>query len=239
MKAKAREARWAKLLCVFAFIILFVLTNSRSGFIAVGGLLLPLLMLTPNWQVRLRLMTAVLAVGVLLSFVIFPALGARGGLGGLWDIIVRTYESTVSMEGRVGAFDEARKVFLMSPIFGVGIGNYHFYIGAKYSGAAVATIGNLYFNILTEVGIVGGILFSGFMASILVGLVKVLRRSDDLDLRGLAFAAVVSIAGVMVSSIASSGLYTDTYLWVMWGMAVVITRLHSNRGLRGVEPPVR
>ncbi|MEK7205654.1 MAG: hypothetical protein AAB254_09135, partial [candidate division NC10 bacterium] len=107
------------------------------------------------------------------------------------------------------------------------IGNFPFYLPSGSSGTTVATTGSIYANILSELGIVGVMLFSGFVGSIIFGLVGVLRRRRDPEVVALAFPTMVSIVGVMINHIALSGLYTDSYLWAVWAIGAAVVRLDS------------
>lgn len=63
------------------------------------------------------------------------------------------------------------------------------------------------------------------VGSIILGLLRVLNRRQDPWARGLAYATIISIVGVMIIRAASSALYTDSYLWVMWALGAAVVRL--------------
>ncbi|MFQ5801453.1 MAG: O-antigen ligase family protein [Candidatus Methylomirabilales bacterium] len=224
-----RHYRWLKLLCVFAFVILFVLTNSRSGFIAIAGVLPVLLFFAPGWRARLSLIMGVLTFMLILSFVVFPLVGAGVGLGGVWRYIVETYQFILDMSGRQGFLRDAINVFLLNPLFGVGIGNYIFYVDrtSGFFGSMVPTAGNIYMRVISELGVIGMFLFLGFVGSIFFGVLKIVRKSLDYNLRRLAFATLIAFAGTMICLGAVSGLYTDSYIWVMWAMGAAVVQLKA------------
>ncbi|MBI1975383.1 MAG: hypothetical protein HYS59_00040, partial [Candidatus Vogelbacteria bacterium] len=228
-----RGARRLKMLCVFVAVILFLFANARAGFIAVAGVLPVLLIWAPNAKTRRRVVGGIVGFSIFIGFAVFPLLGAVGGISGLVEFVRSNYEFILSMEGRGGSLkagvNEPLQVFLVNPLLGVGIGNYPFYLSSVSYGTSIATTGSIYASVLTELGILGFIFFLGFIASIILGLLHILRRGRDPWLRGLAYGTLISIVGVMISRAATSGLYTDSYLWVMLALGAALPTLASQR----------
>ncbi len=82
-------------------------------------------------------------------------------------------------------------------------------------------------RLLSEFGIIGTVLYLGFVASIWLGLVRVLRRCRDPQLRRFAFAALISLSAYMITRVASVGLFTEIYFWMMFAMGVAVIRLYD------------
>jgi len=231
--------RRLKMACVIVAVVLFLLANARAGFIAVAGVLPVLLIWAPDRKIRTRVVGTITGFLVLVAFAIFPLLGAVGGISGLIEFVRSNYEFIVSMAGREGGVNEPLQVFLVNPLLGVGIGNHPFYLSSLTSyGTSVATTGSIYASVLTELGILGFIFFLGFAGSIILGLLRLLRRRGEPRVRKLAYAALISIVGVMISRAATSGLYTDSYLWVMWALGAALPTLASQREGSAPKPAI-
>ena len=234
--------RQLKMACVFVAVVLFLLANARAGFVAVAGVLPVLLIWAPNAKTRRRVVGGIVGFLIFIGFAIFPLLGAVGGISGLIEFVRSNYEFILSMEGRGGSLkagvNEPLQVFLVNPLLGVGIGNYPFYLSLASYGTSVATTGSIYASVITELGIVGSIFFLGFIGSIILGLLRLLRRGRDPWLRGLAYGTLISIVGAMISRAATSGLYTDSYLWVMWALGAALPTLASQREGSAPKPAI-
>ena len=53
-------------------------------------------------------------------------------------------------------------------------------------------------------------------------IISIPRDSINLRLRPFALAALIAIIGVMIARVGLDGLCTDSYIWVMLGVGVVI-----------------
>ena len=214
---------------IFLSAAFFVVANSRAGFIAVVVVIPFFLILAPSWSVRVRFAGAAAALILVISFVVFPMIGAAAGFSAPYGYFKENYESLISLTGRGGQNREPLAVFKESPVLGVGIGNYPFYVQRPRTlSAGVPTTANLYTRVLSELGLIGMVLFLGFVLSILIGLVKVLKRSTNRQLRNFAFAALIAIGGMLVVKIGTVGLYTESHMWVAFAMGLAIVRLHAS-----------
>ena len=236
--APTRQGRRLKMAWVYAAALLFLLANARSGFIAVAGVLPVLLIWAPNAKTRRRVVGGIVGFLIFIGFAVFPLLGVVGGISGLVEFVRSNYEFILSMAGREGGISEPLGVFLVSPLLGVGIGNYPFYLSSASYGSSIATTGSIYATVFTELGILGFIFFLGFIASIILSLLRLLRRGRDPWLRGLAYGTLISIVGVMISRAGSSALYTDSYLWVMWALGAALPTLASQREGSASKPAI-
>ena len=224
--------------CVFVAVVLFLLANARAGFVAVAGVLPVLLIWAPNAKTRRRVVGGIVGFLIFIGFAVFPLLGVVGGISGLVEFVRSNYEFILSMAGREGGISEPLGVFLVSPLLGVGIGNYPFYLSSASYGSSIATTGSIYATVFTELGILGFIFFLGFIASIILSFLRLLRRGRDPWLRGLAYGTLISIVGVMISRAGSSALYTDSYLWVMWALGAALPTLASQREGSASKPAI-
>ena len=86
-------------------------------------------------------------------------------------------------------------------------------------------------ELLTQFGIIGTTLFYGFVLYVLYRLYRTMRYLKGHSLRPLAVASFISIIGVMTASTALAGLTTQSHLWVMLAIGLLIPPLAS-RALR-------
>jgi O-antigen ligase len=220
-----------KVLFIFAAGIAFVVANSRTGFVAALGVLPLVLFFAPSKKIKL----AVVSVGVggmlVLSFIIFPLLGAPPGFDAPAKYFRENYETVLTREGRVSSHSEALQVFRQNPVLGVGIGNFPFHLPWERRNRTdtIPTTGSLYLRLLSEFGIIGTVLFLGFVATIALGTMRVVIRSRDLQLRRFAFAVLISLAAYMITRLETDGLFTETYFWVLLAIGVSVMRLHAAR----------
>jgi O-antigen ligase len=123
--------------------------------------------------------------------------------------------SVFALTGK-GDIEDARvmmDLFLRNPLFGIGIGNFPFYIPAQKASITVSSAGSMYIGLLIELGLVGTVLFLTFIGAIVFNLAKVIRRSRNTAIRNLAIATFLSIIMVMIQRNGTGGgLFTDHYL---------------------------
>lgn len=198
-----------------------VMTLSRSGMLAfmVGGALI-------LWTrgVTKRMMRPIAVIGVL----------AIAALPKLIDTLVDYSRIGVTDESalaRVISWQRAIETFLQSPWFGVGFNTYGFVQERRGferfgAGAYSAEGGLLFIGVMT--GIVGVAVFVTMLWFVLRRCRRGwtdLRRSPDE--RGLLIGAAASTVAVLVHSLFANSLllpFVLELLWVLWGLAFVITR---------------
>ena len=235
---KSTVLRIVKVGIVFLGCMLFVVANSRAALLAIPVIFIAVLWLAPSKIYRLRMLLALGVIYLLIAFVIFPMAGGEA------DALspVHYYKERMASLTNIGAnlraepegasigrgYSTPLGIFKDHPIWGVGLGNYPFYY-TEFVGSDIIVLGSpfsLYFRLLTELGIVGTSLFLLFVATMLWRLLRFIismpRDSINLRLRPFALAALIAIIGVMIARVGLDGLCTDSYIWVMLGVGVVI-----------------
>ena len=210
---------------------LFIVVNSRAGFVAAAGAIPLVLLLAPGARIKVQLLMVVIAMFLIVGFILFPLLGASVGFSRPVAYFKADYQTLISLQDR-GFNEEAVRVFKIRPATGVGIGNYPFYIKRPETlSGGVSTTGSLYLRLLAELGLIGTVLFCAFVLSILVGLVFVVRQSRDIRLRRLGFAALVAIVGLLLVKAGTVGIFSESHMWVAFAMGLAVVRLHTSRAL--------
>ena len=139
---------------------------------------------------------AAIVVGVALIIAIYPAfvewrLGQTNGsaTGSSYLIIA---ESDAS---RIDGLLAGPKLFLTSPLFGVGWGNYSFLSGAVSGISTGIAAHNWYVNVLAELGAVGITLWILLLASVAIALRS---RTADASSVGLPLLATVAVGSMFL-----------------------------------------
>jgi O-antigen ligase len=125
-------------------------------------------------------------------------------------------ENAVSRLDRIGSALAAIRMFLDHPLTGVGISQFGYYYRSYelfyLSDLSVFTYkripNNVYVELLSELGVIGFLLFAGFLFYIW----QRLRRREFLEFR-IGFLAMLLVWNAFPT-------YTTMFLWVFWGLAL-------------------
>jgi len=228
------------------FVIAVIATESRGGFVGLLGVVLFCLFYSP----KKRLAVAALIIGgVLAAAVAGPKYWEEMGT------ITDTKESTADMRLELWAI--AWRMFLHNPVLGVGPGNYRWRIGDYQSAEQLEKFGRVltesilvhstYFEMLSELGLVGVTLFGIILVRIFHGLVRVGRlaeshirkidsqRRHDLadnpltgvsDLRKLRYLAL-AILGALSGYLLTAAFVSFTYYAHFWLLAALAVALRE------------
>lgn len=226
-----KKQRLFKRAVLWSLVPVFVAINSRSGFISLGGIALFVLLLIKDRRLKR------ISIVMLLISLVFVVNMAYQMLG---NKVVLTKLSTFSdalFQARSGADEKgsflggALDVFLAHPILGVGIGCAPFYFKdhllGSVAGAVVGSLGNIYSNVFSELGLVGFFFFLAFIGTIFFKVLEIAQTSKLPDYPVMAIAWLISFVGTMIALLGSSGLYTNNYIWVMWAMGAGLVLLHK------------
>jgi hypothetical protein len=193
-------------------------TLSKAGWLAAALTIVPLLIATVPRQ-RLPLALAGAALAIAAAFVALVVFRGSGDIfnGGLVDS-----ERYLRTGYWITAVDIARA----NP-FGIGIGNFAFYypdfapVSQRYEFLpGIADAHNIFLEMLAESGILGGLLFAGFVLSLVVdGAAAGLRaRARTPFLAGTALALVAAFATGCLMHLTYSYFYYP-FEWVVAGCA--------------------
>ncbi len=226
MRGGWRVAAW---LALTAGAVTFLLTNSRGALIAAAAASVSLLAFVrgPRSFTRGLLKAAVIVLPLLvLGAIVLMRLVPGLGLGQVVDLFSRRVSVGFDDPGRVIS-SEAWAVFLAHPILGVGFGNLPFHLAvSSLDGSILVDAPNAYLRLLAETGVVGTAFYLMFLGSILVGLVRMVRRRAGApDLQRFAGAIYFALLADSVQRFSFVGIATDAHLWVMLGLALAVIRM--------------
>lgn len=159
-----------------AFLLFSILTSSRKAtVVAIVG---PVIMIALSTYKKRYILKVLLVIGVAIALGYMIMTDEK-----LYSIVGRRFESmrnyysedTVKSDGslyyRNYFIEVARELFYKSPIVGVGMGNFAKILDIEYA-SRFAYVHNNYWQILSELGIVGFVIYYFFYLYILVKLVK-------------------------------------------------------------------
>lgn len=217
----------------------------RNWYVAVGALLLTALLLTGSRSGTLALIAGVLGivafgrfpwrraaaitvVGLLLFGSVLAAaeIGNElypqhdgGGGASAYTLHAPMLKSGSTVDRRSNIRD-ALQQWGENPILGIGLGRF-LTTGRNGQLAQPATLHNTAVWILTETGLVGFVLFSGFFLYVAVSLYQQRRRESAVADAAIAFALLFAFAG---ASIGTEVMY-QRYFWLLMGFFLTMPRL--------------
>jgi O-antigen ligase len=230
--------------CLFLIGAAYLLTLSRStlvlaGFVGAAAILLPLVVRRRG--IHFARSAATLVVIGAIIFGVVQAVLLSSGRPGLAEI-ARVQLGTLTDTGanasnllQLVSYDVAWKMLRDHPIFGVGLGNFPFFVDRYippippdpqwrwlydnpqiYSIAGVAN--NTYLDVLAESGIAGGSVFFAFETFLAWLAFRALRRAERAQawLLGLFIGYLALLVGQLFSS-----MFTFAFEWSLFGLLYV------------------
>lgn len=134
----------------------------------------------------------------------------------------------ITILGRPTAVKEVKKLVDDGRLsFGLGIGNEANWLGGVWGTASI------YSQVLFYSGIFGISIFLLFIGSILYEIFRNYRRKlADILYQRVNWIFFIGFLGMMVQRLAFSGLLTDTYLWVAFGLCIYLGQVKRIDELR-------
>lgn len=208
--------------------VAFMLTQSRGGAIALGAGVAFAIILAGRWRAN-AVAAGMLAVAIGATYVFALAAPA-----------VRDRLTNISAQGSSGRSDEwqiAYRIFSHHPIGGAGFGNYSL-LAPHYAADTLQLLKvryvlrgfvahNTYLQVLSELGLIGAVLFAGLLGLILVTAVKTIvegRLELDTASSAIARGLVVALLTLLVAYAFGSALF-QKQLWVLLGLVAAIPQL--------------
>ena len=217
---------------LFSIVILLmaaaiVVTFSRGGFL---GLIAASLVLAYKFGRKNRALVISICVLVFGCFIIFSPSEYGGRLVSIWS-----GDALGSASARQELFWRSLWVSLRYPIFGIGIGNFH------YRSIHEMVSHNAYTQVSAELGMAALVFYVLFLVSSLKRLRNIeketLAKRDQTKFYCIAVALQASIIGYMVSSFFASVAFL-WYPYYLVGYAICFNRIYSGLS-EGKHPETR
>ncbi len=152
--------------------------------------------------------------------IIAPTIGSfEEGTGKYW-----------STKTRFIAYNYAINAFKQHPWLGIGYENFNFYSGQKYYYGLYnfnmnwPEVNNYPLKVLTELGIIGFLIFLFLLGTLFYYLFSALKKTKDLYFKAILTGYISSFIGIGVLLLFSSSI-TRSYLWVSLGIAMATVKL--------------
>jgi probable O-glycosylation ligase (exosortase A-associated) len=203
------------MLAVTAFIVLALLgTNSRGALVGLAAMCFYAWLLS---RYKIRILLATSAV-VLAGYLALPQARLDGLIARYSSI--EDYETDVSYQGRVGAWNFAIEYVGTSPIFGGGFSIFEFTYGKASH--------NNYFQVLGEHGMIGLALYLTLVVVALVAAARLMRRCRGHPelywARDLAVMLQAIFIGYLVGGITKNHAFFEMY-YMQLGMLIAAIRI--------------
>ena len=217
--------RWLRVPYAAAGVLATLLTQSRGSWLGLAAFAACLLVPALRDPSRRRYAAAASVGAALLLAVAFASVpGAADRLQNFFNL---------AGEGRVAVYHVAWDMFVDNFWLGVGPANFGNHWDEYNRGRSSENIGfphNTWLQVLTETGIIGGILFAAIIARILTAVWR-LRGTRDWVLWVLA-AAVVAI---LVRDQVDTAIFSINVGFVFWWLAGTVLAAESGAGARWAE----
>lgn len=223
--AETVRRRWVVIVILLPA-VLFI-AGSRTSLVAIS-LAAPVLLICAYWiptQRRIQILSGVVATFVLV-YVFLP--GQRrlfidelgGGLFGMsefWTYSVYCSQVESSFLNRVVLMSEAWRLFLESPIWGVGAGNY----GLRWCGQPTefASPHALMVQILAEFGLIGAALFFTMLAKIVSMFLRTMRSAGS-EVREISWGLFGVWVVALIQEQFIGNLYSSFQFFLLSGVLV-------------------
>jgi O-antigen ligase len=208
------------------FVSAIVVTFSRGGFL---GLVVALFVLVRKFGRQNKVLsTTVLIIAVLGILTLAPAAYSSR----LSSILNSAADTTGSSSQRTEILKRSILVTLRYPLYGVGVGNFH------YKSVHELVTHNAYTQVSSEMGIPALLFYVMFMVYPLKKLRKIeaesYQRPDKKKLYAWSIGVQAAIAAYMVASFFGSVAY-QWYIYYLVGYAVAVRRLYYLQNLNASE----
>ena len=202
------------------FVLVMVLTLSRSGMLGLACGLLVLAWPLRRQLIRPRFVVPVTAAVGLLALALASSAYARQ--------VVRSRVTLSDNSAKVHFqfFDLVQPVLDAHPVFGLGVNTfsvyYQFLTGKTNWGPH-----SFYIALLDETGLVGAVVFAAFLAWVCIRLAVILRAARALDRRGDAGAADwrslgIGLSAGLAATLVANVFYLTMQFYYFYGLVLII-----------------
>ncbi len=233
--AKVKEFNPAFLFsALLVMVIAMILTIARGGYLGLLASAFAVFLFSRGGRrkkgnllkVLLPFAAVVIVLGALVLYIAPPGIVSTTIFGGT---AIRGGSSFT----RMLLIKDAWSMFLESPVFGVGIGNYGPYVNQKVFRSIInvvdfGTVNNVPMEVLAESGILGflalGLVFFGFLK----GTWKGLNKANSPLLSALLIGLIASFFGLSVQYLTYSPFYGE-WTWFMLGLSMAAANLTGRK----------
>ncbi len=233
LNAKKQNTFWW-LVVIMLFVVNFLLTLSRGGYVGFVGLVIVLAIAHYKHvfsKKNLALYGIIFGVAaVAFGFLIGFSSNAREAVNTFWGQAFN-FSSGASIEERQGTVSQALWQFAGHPIFGIGPGNFGPAIAERPLVTPTAgwlIVNNETIELLTETGIVGLTLFVLVLAIVFFRSIRAFRAARDPYIKNVLAGLLAAFVAVFIQYQSFSTLFV-LHVWVLMGLLVAVQNIALRR----------
>lgn len=219
------------LVAILALLLLnFILTVSRGGYLGLAASLIIIALFCLKKVLTWRNILITIVAGAVVVYGVVFAL-SRGEYRATNEFLAHIKFQDItqgeSIQGRLITFKHALRAWNISPLLGIGIGNYGPWT-KNYPAEAPKTgwdiVNNQYIELLAETGLVGLIAFSLLLIVLILRTLIAFKNASDIFLKSVLVGLLAAFVGVLVQYNFMSTLYI-IHIWVLIGMLVGVQNI--------------
>ncbi len=211
---KRRTIRYFYLISLVFIAISLFLTGTRGALVSlVAGLLFYFFFFAPLSIMKKGFILLLLLIGV----VGIITLGHKG-IAKYRILAIAVIDASVYL--RLVMWKEAFKVFIENPITGIGTGGFSVNLGQFLLGNYPH---NIIIEILAELGLIGLILFIGFLWGVIKNIIFLVKHSDDSKTKRITGLCLSLIVYTFISAMFSSTIGENKEFFILAAMLEAIT----------------
>lgn len=213
-------------ICAIGFILV---SGSKANLVAVGIILLGLLAVLATDRTMRRGLTRGLVLVSVALLLIIPSLFGRGIVPLPDQAVTKLDFGTLTAQVESGSGSGAvRRTLLGTGIdlviesrgVGVGAGNAEAAVRETAGYEGVANLHNWTLEVLVDTGIVGFVLYAALYVFMLVGNLRVARRTTDPWLRYMGLAGALALLGFLMGGLGPSTAIHFAPMWITFGLCL-------------------
>lgn len=224
---------------------LILFSGSKANLVATGIILIGMLVvLGTDPAMRRAFVAAVMVVGLALVLII-PSLFGAGIVPLPEQAVAKLDFGTLQAQVQSGSGSGAVRSSLLgtglglaasSGGVGVGAGNAETVVREQQGYEGVANLHNWWLEVLVDTGVIGLVLFGALYVFMLVGTLRVARRTHDPWLRYMGLSGSLALLGFLVGSLGPSTAIHFAPMWITFGLCLTTIVLARHTGPDGRIP---
>ncbi|HPG41671.1 MAG TPA: O-antigen ligase family protein [bacterium] len=192
------------------------LTASRGGVVALAAGIFFLLFRYRNWKAFTAFLFFIIIVGI----VIYLNPSAKF----IWEGLAG-FQSSSSVFSRIGTWYEAIRIIKEHPVFGVGLGNMHYFVQNYYikltGNFELLKAHNLFLELLVETGFLGFVFYNILLYNVYKIILKNNNRFNNPFHHSLAWGIFAGISATLVHSLVEPTILSYSFGLFFWTVVVI------------------
>lgn len=224
---------------------LILFSGSKANLVATAIILIGMLVVLGTDPAMRRAFLAALAVVAIGFALIIPSLFGAGIVPLPEQAVAKLDFGTLQAQVQSGSGSGAVRSSLLGTGLdlaastggvGVGAGNAEVVVREQQGYEGVANLHNWALEVLVDTGVIGLVLYGSLYVFMLVGNLRVARRTHDPWLRYMGLAGALALLGFLVGSLGPSTAIHFAPMWITFGLCLTTIVLARRAGPDGRMP---